>query len=107
MKVVINKCCGRFRLSRAAMKKYADLQGWRWESEGDYTFLKNDFGEAVYDTDIPRDCPLLVEVVETLGGKVSSFYSELKVVEIPDGVDFTISDYGGMETIHEKHRSWG
>ncbi|CAK0757599.1 hypothetical protein CCP1ISM_7520003 [Azospirillaceae bacterium] len=30
----------------------------------------------------------------------------MEVIEIPDGVDWTIDDYDGVESIHEKHRSW-
>jgi hypothetical protein len=59
------------------------------------------------DRDIPRDDPKLVEVVETLGSKrASSLMGELVVREIPDGTNWEIDDYDGMETIHEVHRSW-
>jgi len=27
-------------------------------------------------------------------------------VEVPDDVVWTIENYDGMETIHEKHRTW-
>ncbi len=33
-------------------------------------------------------------------------HSELKVVEIPDDVEFFIKDYDGMEHVAEKHRTW-
>ena len=54
-----------------------------------------------------RADPALVSVVETLGSeKASGEYAELKVVEIPDGVeDWYITDYDGNETIHEG-RQW-
>jgi len=48
----------------------------------------------------------LVRVVEELGKKANGAFANLEVVEIPDGVDWEIDDYDGMETIHEKHRSW-
>ena len=55
-----------------------------------------------------RSNPLLVQVVEELGSEVaSSRMAELAVVEIPDGVEYEIDDYDGIETIHEKHRTWG
>lgn len=48
----------------------------------------------------------LVQVVEELGKQASSKLADLAVVEIPDGVDYEIDEYDGIETIHEKHRSW-
>ncbi len=53
-----------------------------------------------------RNHPLLIQVVEELGDKASSKYSELEVVEVPDGIEYEIGDYDGIETIREKHRSW-
>lgn len=33
-------------------------------------------------------------------------YAELKVVEIPDDVKWTIEEYDGWEHVAEKHRVW-
>ena len=49
----------------------------------------------------------LVSVIEELGNKASGEYGSVKVIEIPDDVDWEIDDYDGIETIHEKHRVWG
>jgi hypothetical protein len=54
-----------------------------------------------------RTHPLLVKVVEALGERANGALAKLLVVEVPDGVEFDIEDYDGMESIHEKHRSWG
>jgi hypothetical protein len=54
-----------------------------------------------------RADPLLVQVVEELGAAANGSCASLKVVEIPDGVDWEIDEYDGSETIAEKHRSWG
>ena len=48
----------------------------------------------------------LVVLVEEMGEAANGGFTKLKVVEIPDDVEYNIYDYDGMETIHEKHRSW-
>lgn len=48
----------------------------------------------------------LVQVVEELGEAADGMCAELAVIEIPDGVEYEIEEYDGMESIHEKHRSW-
>lgn len=46
------------------------------------------------------------ECVEELGEKANGKYSRLEVVEIPDGLDYVIDDYDGIETLHENVRCW-
>lgn len=54
-----------------------------------------------------RTDPLVVRVVEELGSEAASGrFAELKVVEVPDGVDWEIDDYDGMETVRERSASW-
>lgn len=60
----------------------------------------------IYDENIKRDDPDLVKVVEELGEKANGSYAELKVVEIPDGINWEIDEYDGNESIEEKHNSW-
>ena len=69
----------------------------------------NDFyaKHHVYDHDINREDTDLVAVVEELGEKASGHYAKLSVVEVPDGVDYKIEEYDGIEWIAEKHRTWG
>jgi hypothetical protein len=44
--------------------------------------------------------------VEELGEAANGSYARLKVVEIPDDVEWTIKEYDGDEWIAEKHRTW-
>jgi hypothetical protein len=53
-----------------------------------------------------RHDPDLVRVVEELGERASGRYASLKVVEIPDGTEYEISEYDGHEHIAEKHNTW-
>jgi hypothetical protein len=90
MKVVINDCYGGFGLTEIALEEYKKRKG----------ITDPDF----YYYGISRDCRVLVEMVE--GGGVDSTYSSLKVVEIPDDVDWYIQEYDGREWVAEKHRTW-
>ena len=55
-----------------------------------------------------RAHPLLVSVVETLGEKASGLDAELRVIQIPCGIDWRVcGDPYGVEWICEKHRTWG
>lgn len=73
----------------------------------------NEFSKGRYwDTWLSsnRSHPLLIRVVEELGGKhregASGRCAELKIVEIPDGVEHEIEEYDGQEHIAEVHRTW-
>ena len=90
MKIVINKCYGGYSLSREAY----EFLGLTWDDYG-------------YEFNEDRSNPKLVECVETLGESASGAFAELKVVEIPDDVDWEIEDYDGVEWVSEKHRTWG
>ena len=66
-------------------------------------------GEFIYDVDIyrlDRSNKELITVIEDMGEEVNGNYAELKVIEIPDGVEYEIDEYDGIESIHEVHRSW-
>jgi len=89
MKIVINICYGGYGLSKAA---YNEL-GLEWDGYG-----------FKYDDD--RSNPELVKVIEKLGRKANGGLSELKIIEIPDGIEFTIEEYDGIEWVAEKHRTW-
>ena len=71
-KVCINKCFGGFSLSNAAIQRYGELAGlnlvskdkgynnqWYIDSVDDENFF------SIYN--IPRDDPILIQVVEELG----------------------------------------
>ncbi len=53
-----------------------------------------------------RSHPLILRVVEELGEEANGECAELAIVEIPDGIEFEIGEYDGIEHIAEKHRTW-
>ena len=90
MKVVINSYYGGFGLSTAAMEYIADRKGWdyqitdsyeRWWEPPEDSPEYNVFGYQIWDVDLPRTDPDLVQCVETLGDKSWGRNAELKVVE--------------------------
>lgn len=55
---------------------------------------------------VERDDEKLIAVVEELKEKANGPYASLKVIEIPDDVDWILQDYDGVEWVAEKHRTW-
>lgn len=58
-----------------------------------------------FGRDIDRHDARLVKAVETRADVNGKFHN-LKVVTIPDDVEYFIADDDGMEWIAEKHRTW-
>jgi hypothetical protein len=89
--IVINCEHGGFGLSEAASQRYRELAGipaseYRWE--------------------LSRDDPYLVKTVLELGEAANAKYARLKVVTIPDDVEWHIAEYDGLEWVAEAHRTW-
>jgi hypothetical protein len=129
MKIVINRCHGGFGLSHKAVVRYAKLKGLDlWVKPYDnakavpvseyhdepanqynrsYT-ITNGVGSFnhMFIHDITRNDPALVQAVEELGNAANGGSAELRIVEIPDDVDWVIDDYDGLEWIAERHRTW-
>ena len=82
-KIVITDTWDGFYLSNQQAERYRELGG--------------DFNHS---SNIARDCPLLVKVVTSFPGH------GLKVVDVPDDVDWVICDYDGREWVAERHQTW-
>lgn len=133
MKVVINNCFGGFDLSPLAVQEYAKRRGkecyffavveytkdWNaihcqvtleeaarksWFMAYSKPVMENEFYISV--NAIERTDADLVAVVEELGEKANGNCANLKVVEVPDGVEWEIEEYDGNEHVAEKHRTW-
>lgn len=138
-KVILNKCCGGFNVSKEAYELYANKKGLKlYLYKSDYingkwiykkvtandsdsisnTYFIKDMGNNVeisdedyekyslYLDDGYREDSTLIEVIEELEEKASGIYGDLKIVEIPDNLDYVIDDYYGIETLHEKVKEW-
>lgn len=133
MKLVINDCWGGYSLSAKGTQMYYKLKGIECyffkqvygdtdnfieitleEAQNTYHTIystKNPFEDKFIDTYLTshpeyRTDPDLVRVVETLGLEANGPCAELKIIEIPDNIQWEIHDYDGIESVREKHRSW-
>jgi hypothetical protein len=119
MKVVINQCFGGFGLSQKAFVMLLERKGVEFEvvSTSRFGMLSEEYYEkghagddnyyiSDYDFYDDRSDEDLVEIVELLKEEANGWAAELKVVEIPDGVEWYINEYDGIEHVAEKHRTW-
>src|SRR5574343_1689365 len=136
-KIVINKCYGGFGLSDKAYERMIELgipvRAYKEKRRGKNGLVKpnpDNEGEIIFDDNLVKDStnrvgcisgnrywdawtrnnrthPVLVQVVEELKSKASGSLAKLKVVSIPDNVEWTIEEYDGVEWIAEKHETWG
>ena len=90
MKIVLNKCLGGFSLS----EKAHEFLGPEWDGYG---------YNSGYEK---RTDPKLIKCIETLGEACNTGFSDLKVIEIPDGISYYIDDYDGIERVIEIGHEW-
>lgn len=135
MEIVINKCWGVFGISREAKLALAHtncphIKRWKpkdyYGSSPDWEAMferdkEDGKSEQMFDVDVmwddiitdehsndqSRTCTFLIDIIKQLGDKANGHYAELKIVEIPDGTNFEIDDYDGMESVDEVHSRWG
>ena len=114
MKVAINADYGGFSLSPAAMKLFIEM-GYtepHWDEAPDYGGHKS--RKAAIKAAIAygfvcceRNDKRLIHTIEALGTKkASGKCANIKIVEIPDDVKFTVEEYDGSEWVAEVHHTW-
>ena len=113
VKIVINSDYGGFSLSDEAILEYGKRKGLNLVKDENTSwnisiFYKDSADKENYfeDREIPRNDPDLVTVVEVLGESANGFAASLKIVEIPEDVDWYVEENDGREWVAEKHRTW-
>lgn len=112
-RIVINKSCEEFCLSHKAferLRKLGQREALQETDMGSYWPLAASTHEPRFNQCgklIPRDDRKLTQVVEELGAEANGHCAFLKIVEIPDGVQWVIGKADGVEHISEVHRTWG
>ena len=110
-KILINANFGGYELSEKAMQRYAELKGislYANRRDAMHPLLhasRKNRRQLFSGSDIERNDPLLIQVFEELG-QLAGNDCKLKIVEIPDDVEWQIEEYDGMEWVAEKHRVW-
>lgn len=94
-RIVINADFGGFSLSETAEALYKAYAG-----------IKQDATDWM-DWMLERNDPILLQVIDQLGvNDAAGKYTSLKIVEVPEGVDWYIEENDGKEHVAEKHRTW-
>lgn len=111
-KIVINPNYGGYGLSFEAMMLYGKKKGVEIHAfvRGKEIFARPEpYTRITYEptqSEIDRDDPILVEVIEEIGNFAHYDNREMRIVEIPDGIEWQIENYDGAEWVAEKHRIW-
>jgi hypothetical protein len=100
MKIVINRSVGaRFAISAKAVDRLFQLKG-SMDLAG-----RGRRPEELFWS-LPRNDKDFVQVVEELGISASDYDAELTVVEIPDNVNWSVSDIFGYEYVMIDGEQW-
>ena len=71
-----------------------------------WDLVRNNKIKILNSGDFDRTDSILIQVIEELGELANGRCAELRIVEIPDDVEWEINEYDGMETVDECHRKW-
>jgi hypothetical protein len=118
MKIAINRNFGGFSLSDQAFEALLVRKNIAFDIVNtEKAWIGNDYYLAGrphtnetyisnYEVYSQRNDPDLIAVIEQLGKAANGKYANIKIVEIPDDVDWHIVEYDGREHVAEAHRTW-
>jgi hypothetical protein len=130
-KIVYNACYGGFGLSHEAVLRYAEVKGitlYHKDESGIFTHYylcppeeferlqdedhNNPIRQGRYErsnamyfspSNIERNDPALVQVVEELGDRANGQCAKLRIAEVPAGTLYRIDEYDGNESVETKY----
>lgn len=91
-KIVYNACFGGFGLSKTAVEYYNSRVG-----------LTGEFAKTQYDIGENRADPILVELVELLGADANGSHADLRIIDLPEGTKYRITEYDGSEFVETEN----
>lgn len=112
-RIVINRSYDEFCISHLALIRLRELgQREALEEEDSGAYWPAAAGPREpslnqYGKFIPRDDADLVRVVEELGEAADGHAATLRIVTIPEDVQWVITKTEGGEQVSEVHRTWG
>ena len=94
-RIVINTDFGGFGLSEKAEALYKAYAGIEQDATDWYDWM------------LERNDPILLQVIEQLGvNDASGKHANLKIVDVPDDVEWEVAEHDGKEWVAECHRTW-
>lgn len=104
MEILLNKCYGGYGLSNEAVRLYLIKKNIEFRlnpkcSTGHFKYYMIEGNDQFSDHNIPRTDPVIIQVVRDLGKKANGRCAELVITSIPDGCEYYIDEYDGMESI--------
>ena len=94
MEIVLNRCFGGFCISEEA----AEYMGLTWDGYGFYDYRGWDKSR--------RTDPKLIRCVKELKEKANGRCADLEIVTIPDGINWYIDEFDGIECVREYGHCW-
>jgi len=108
--ITMEKCERTFFWSAVSIKDFNKMlcrKNWNEMTEKERT-KEHKLCNSAYLDQRPenRSDPHLIQVVEELGDKANGTHAKLRIVEIPDDIQYSIEEYDGIEHIAETHNTW-
>ena len=107
----------REKLDRTTISKIETMEGLRMgiypmqKDMGDSFIFEWGNNEGIFfempEKEESRTDPVLIEIIEKYGDRNRHGCHAPTVVEVPDGVEWVVDEYDGLESLHEAHRIFG